>query len=340
MLECVLLCQVLDPEFRAPYQNVTRWFVTCVNQPQFSQVLGVVELCSKMAHFDGDSMSLKRVPISTTFTVALYTPSSAPAKKYAQLFPKEKKDKKEKPQQAPKMEAVPKKQAKPKVEEEEDEAPKPAKFIDPLASLPPRYWCGGGGGSTFIALLLLLFSPHSDFNLDGFKRLYSNSKDIAGEVMPWLWENMDREGWSLWKAQYDYIDDLKKIFMASNLVSGMFQRLDKFRKHGFSSVLILGEDDNVCIEGVWLMRGQELAFSVRVAVLTQPSALSLPNVSSPPLSKTSSFVRIGTLMRHPTCSQSWIRPARLTALQWPASSLGRATLVASPLLMARTSNER
>ena len=52
------------------------------------------------------------------------------------------------------------------------------------------------------------------------------------------------------------------IFMASNLVSGMFQRIDKLRKTAFASVLILGENNNASIEGVWVMRGQELAFSV------------------------------------------------------------------------------
>lgn len=45
--------QVLDPTFRRPFGNVTRWFVTCLNQPQFRAVLGEVELCQKMAQFDG-----------------------------------------------------------------------------------------------------------------------------------------------------------------------------------------------------------------------------------------------------------------------------------------------
>lgn len=47
-------CQVLEPPFRAPYANVNRWFVTCINQVEFSEVLGQVELCTKMAQFDGE----------------------------------------------------------------------------------------------------------------------------------------------------------------------------------------------------------------------------------------------------------------------------------------------
>ena len=46
--------KVLDPSVRAPYVNVNRWFVTCINQPEFRAVLGTVELCTKMAQFDGE----------------------------------------------------------------------------------------------------------------------------------------------------------------------------------------------------------------------------------------------------------------------------------------------
>lgn len=44
--------QVLDPTFRAPYGNVNRWFTTCINQPNFKNVVGDIKLCEKMATFD------------------------------------------------------------------------------------------------------------------------------------------------------------------------------------------------------------------------------------------------------------------------------------------------
>lgn len=47
------LIQVLEPSFRQAYGNVNRWFLTCINQPQFKAVLGEVKLCEKMAQFDG-----------------------------------------------------------------------------------------------------------------------------------------------------------------------------------------------------------------------------------------------------------------------------------------------
>ena len=42
----------------------------------------------------------------------------------------------------------------------------------------------------------------------------------------------------------------------------MMQRLDKLRKYAFASVLILGKDRDNCITGIWIMRGQQLAFDV------------------------------------------------------------------------------
>ena len=91
--------------------------------------------------------------------------------------------------------------------------------------------------------------------------MYSN-EDIEQKAIPFLWENFDKEGWSLWRSDYKYNDELKRGFMASNLIGGTFQRLDKLHKYAFASVLIFGEDYKLTISGVWLMRGQKLAFDV------------------------------------------------------------------------------
>uniref|UniRef100_H3B5X3 valine--tRNA ligase n=1 Tax=Latimeria chalumnae TaxID=7897 RepID=H3B5X3_LATCH len=39
---------VLEPALRKSYVNVNRWFLTCVNQPQFRKVLGEVKLCENV----------------------------------------------------------------------------------------------------------------------------------------------------------------------------------------------------------------------------------------------------------------------------------------------------
>ncbi|PIO15419.1 hypothetical protein AB205_0084960 [Aquarana catesbeiana] len=98
-----------------PYGNVTRWFVTCVNQPQFHAVLGEVKLCDKMAQFD--------------------------AKKFAELQPKKETPKKEKPAKEQKKEEkkpAPAPAAAPEDDLDESEKALAAepKSKDPYAHLP------------------------------------------------------------------------------------------------------------------------------------------------------------------------------------------------------------
>ena len=101
----------------------------------------------------------------------------------------------------------------------------------------------------------------SSFDMDAFKRVYSN-KDTVTEAIPYFWEHFNKEDYSIWLAEYMYDDELKRIFMSCNLVSGMFQRIEKLRKTAFASVIIFGEDGNISISGVWICRTQKLAFDV------------------------------------------------------------------------------
>ena len=48
--------------------------------------------------------------------------------------------------------------------------------------------------------------------------------------------------------------------MSRNLISGMFQRLEKLKRHAFASVCLFGTDNNSTISGVWVCEGQELVF--------------------------------------------------------------------------------
>merc|ERR1712038_1527511 len=104
--------QVLDPAFRKPFVNVTRWFTTVVNQPNATAVLGQVTLCTKMAEFD--------------------------AKKFAEFSGKGDK-KAEKKEKAPKQEQKkPEKKPEKKKKEAEPEADIPAepKKADPFEKMP------------------------------------------------------------------------------------------------------------------------------------------------------------------------------------------------------------
>lgn len=151
---------------------------------------------------------------------------------------KKKEEKKEKKQQQQKKE-TPKKEKEPVEEMDAAEAALAAepKSKDPFESL-----------------------PKGTFNMDDFKRFYSNEEEAKS--IPYFWEKFDPEHYSIWYGEYKYPEELTKVFMSCNLITGMYQRLDKMRKQAFASMCLFGEDNNSSISGIWVWRGQELAFTV------------------------------------------------------------------------------
>ena len=99
------------------------------------------------------------------------------------------------------------------------------------------------------------------FVMDNWKKVYSNNDTLKVSI-PYFWENVDKEGYSVWLTQYKYEDELTLDFMTCNLVGGMMQRLDKLRKNAFASICIFGQSHNMSIRGIWLFRGQQCAFDV------------------------------------------------------------------------------
>jgi len=102
--------------------------------------------------------------------------------------------------------------------------------------------------------------PAGTFNMDDFKRFYSNNDE--DKSVPYFWEKFDKEHYSIWMGEYKYNDELSKIFMTCNLVGGMFQRLEKLRKNAFASACIFGKDNDNSISGIWVWRGHDLAFEL------------------------------------------------------------------------------
>ena len=160
------------------------------------------------------------------------------AKKFAQhkeaakeVKKKEEKPKAEKPAPA-------KKEAKKEEPEEEpeDELLEEPKQNDPFAAM-----------------------PKGTFNMDEFKRTYSNN-DTVTVALPYFWQHFEKEFYSMWFCEYKYANELTKTFMTSNLIGGMFQRIERLRKNAFGSMCVFGEDNDNTIAGVWFWKGQELAF--------------------------------------------------------------------------------
>ena len=151
----------------------------------------------------------------------------------AQAAPK--KEKKEKP--AAEKPAKKEKEAEP---EEEMDAAEQALLMEPKSKDP------------FDSM------PKGTFNFDDFKRVYSNEPEEKS--IPYFFEKFDPENYSIWYGEYKYAHELTKVFMSCNLITGMFQRLDKMRKQSFASCILFGEDNNSTISGIWVWRGQDLVF--------------------------------------------------------------------------------
>jgi elongation factor 1-gamma len=232
--DLLLLFQwIIEPSLREPYPNVTRWFSTLINQKEFQAVLGTnYKLCEKTAQFDAKKFAevSQQQQAPRAQNVSQSTDDGAKGDKKKGNKEAEKPAKKEKAKEQPVDDAG---------DDEADEiyADEP-KQNDPFATM-----------------------PKPSFNMDEFKRVYSN-EDTAEKAIPYFWKNFDKENLSIWFCEYKYPEELTQVFMTCNLVSGFFQRLDKLRKNAFGSMCVFGENNNNTITGIWVWRGQELAFKL------------------------------------------------------------------------------
>jgi elongation factor 1-gamma len=132
---------------------------------------------------------------------------------------------------------APKKEAEVEDEEPADEFDEPAQK-DPFSDMPKGTW-----------------------NMDEFKRTYSNM-DTEKVALPYFFTNLapNKEMYSVWYCEYKYPQELGLVFMTSNLIGGMFQRIEKLRKNAFGSMCVFGENNDNLIAGVWMWKGTGLAF--------------------------------------------------------------------------------
>jgi elongation factor 1-gamma len=159
--------------------------------------------------------------------------------------PKEKKDTKPAPAAAaPKAPKVEKAKAK-EADDDEDEplVPEEPKAKNPLDDL-----------------------PKSTFNLEDWKRAYSNKETRGPDgSLEWFYKNFDKEGFSIWRVDFKYNEELTMTFMSSNQIGGFYNRLEASRKYLFGSVGVLGVTNASVISGVFILRGQNVNGVVEAA---------------------------------------------------------------------------
>jgi len=269
---------VLEAEVRKPFVNVNRWFDTLINQPEFKKILGTVKACEKAAQFD--AKKFKEIEGATgggaaapakdrkesgfsqsseingeQVTVTEDSSGSSSKKKKGKKDKKKDKEHKEQKGEQPKEQneqkkEAPKKEKKPAAHEEEDAAENGEMDATEMAlAAEPKQ------KDPFEAF------PKGTFNMDEFKRVYSN-EDTVTKAIPYFWEHFDKENYSVWYCEYKFPQELTLVFMSCNLIAGMYQRLEKMRKHAFGSMCLLGVDNKSTISGVWIWRSQELAFTL------------------------------------------------------------------------------
>lgn len=104
--------------------------------------------------------------------------------------------------------------------------------------------------------------PKPSLDMDSWKRFYSNNDE--DKSVEYFWSTVVTEAvkndYSLWVGTYQYNHELTMPFMAANLIGGMFQRIEKLRKHAFASCIVSGGTNDMCISGLWFWRGDTLAF--------------------------------------------------------------------------------
>jgi elongation factor 1-gamma len=172
--------------------------------------------------------------------------STAYAEKALQYTPPPK-EKKEKAPAAPAQPKVEKKAKKEEADDDDDDDDKPfeeaPKEKNPLDLL-----------------------PKSPFNLEDWKRAYSNKETRgSGGSLEWFYQNFDKNGYSLWRVDFKYNEELTQTFMSSNQIGGFFNRLEASRKYLFGSVGVLGTTNNSIIAGALIARGPEIKPVVEVA---------------------------------------------------------------------------
>jgi len=161
---------------------------------------------------------------------------------------------KEKKPAAPAAAAAPKAEKKPKAKAvEEDDDDEPSVPAEPQAKNP------------------LDDLPKSTFNLEDWKRAYSNKETRgSGGAIEWFYEHFDYTGFSVWRVDFKYNEELTVVFKSSNQITGFFNRLEASRKYLFGSIGVLGTANDSVISGTFILRGQD----------AQPAVSSAPDWES------------------------------------------------------------
>ncbi|KAF9238660.1 MFS general substrate transporter [Melanogaster broomeanus] len=108
--------------------------------------------------------------------------------------------------------------------------------------------------------------PGSTFDIEDRKRAYSDKESRgADSALEWFYANFDKEGFSVWRVDFKYNEELAVAFESSNQIGGFFNRLEAPGKYLFASVGVLGEPNAAVVSGALILRGQDVKAVVACA---------------------------------------------------------------------------
>lgn len=69
---------------------------------------------------------------------------------------------------------------------------------------------------------------------------------------------LDWEGWAFWEIVYDKLEgECAKVHVTNNMLGGFLSRAEHTNKYTFARMGVFGDEPDLNIKGVWLMRGKD-----------------------------------------------------------------------------------
>lgn len=100
--------------------------------------------------------------------------------------------------------------------------------------------------------------PPTKFDIYDFKTFFVNHADKAGAAVDEWYKMLDWEGWAFWYLQYDKLPgECAKVHVVNNLLGGFLSRAEHTNKYTFARMGVFGDEPELDIQGVWLMRGKD-----------------------------------------------------------------------------------
>ena len=148
---------------------------------------------------------------------------------------KEKQKEEEPKKEEKKKEEKGEKKKKKKEEDDNDDVPKEEEK-EPLDLLPP-----------------------SKFNLNDFKYAFFAAPDRRKFLQEKFYKDVDLEGYAIWHLHYEKLKgECTVLFKTCNLMNGFIQKIESKGRYGFGVHTIVGDEPNLEIKGVWMLRSTEI----------------------------------------------------------------------------------